>query len=257
MTAGDIRSRGESRLTDIRRDLDGLETSTPQDASALLRAVAALQLGLANVASQVSVLMNVHPALAARESCEAIQREGTTLSMSVAQSRPIYEALSKVDTATMDDPARRMVELTLQDMRRAGAHLDDQARERAQQLRLHITELAQAYGRNLRDDVRTVELPAAALEGTPADYRAAHPADSRGVVKVTTDPPDMAPLQTYSKDAPARHALAKANYDRARGNIEIFDQLRRARHDLAQQLGYPDFAAYNLQDKMMASPERL
>ena len=179
MTAGDIRSRGESRLTDIRRDLDGLEKNAPQDANTLLRAVDALQLGLANVASEVSVLMNVHPDLAARESCEAIQREGTTLSMRVAQSRPIYEALSKVDTAVMDDPARRMVELTLQDMRRAGAALDDQARERAQQLRLRITELSQAYGRNLRDDVRTVELPSSALEGTPADYRAAHPRSTK------------------------------------------------------------------------------
>ena len=255
ITADDIRSRGESRLTDIRRDLDSLEKSAPKDVNTLLRAVDALQLGLSNIASQVSVLVNVHPDVAAREACEAIQREGTQLSMLVSQSRPIYEALSRVDVAAVDGPMRRMVELTLQDMRRAGAALDDQARERAQRLRMRITELAQAYGRNLRDDVRTVELPASALEGTPADYRASHPADSRGMVKITTDPPDMAPLQTYSMDASARLALAKAYYDRARGNVELFDQLRRARHELALTLGYADFA--NLEDKMMASPERL
>src|SRR5438105_12164930 len=102
MTADDIRSRGESRLTDLRRDLDRLEKSAPKDANALLRAVDALQFGLSNVASQVSVLVNVHPDLAAREACEAIQREGTTLSMRVAQSRSIYEALSNVDVTRLD-----------------------------------------------------------------------------------------------------------------------------------------------------------
>ena len=257
MTAAGIRAQGDAWLREAGDRLATLEGAPPDGRDALTREIDRIQLLLTNAASSVSVLVNVHPDVAARETCEALQREATQLSVRFSQSRPIYDALSKIDRRGLDGTAQRMVALTLQDMRRAGAHLDEAARAKAQQLRLRITELSQAYGRNLRDDVRTIALPASALDGTPADYRAAHPADANGMVKITTDPPDMTPLQTYAKSAAARLAIAKAYFDRARGNIEVFDELRRARHELAQVLGYPSFAAYNLEDKMMASPANL
>jgi len=257
MTADDIRSRGEMRLADARERLAQLESSPPRERAALLAAIDELQLALTNVSSQLGVLVNVHPDLGAREACEAIQVEATQLNVRVGQSRPIYDALTAVSLDGLDGPARRAIELTLLDMRRVGVALDEAARTQAQQIRSRITTLSQAYSRNLRDDVRTVELSASALDGTPGDYRAAHPADARGMVRVTTDPPDMAPLMAYSKDATARLALSKAYYDRAPGNIEVFAQLRAARHELAVTLGYPNWAAYNLEDKMMASPENV
>ena len=257
MTADDIRSRGDSALADAAKTLTWLETTPPKERDALLRAVDGLQLALTNAASQVSVLMNVHPDLAAREACEAIQAESTKLGVRFHQSRPLYDALSAIDRSALDPRAQRALDLTLMDMRRAGVALDETKRAKAQELRSRITTLSQTYGRNLRDDVRTVELPASALEGTPADYRAAHPAGPGGTVKITTDPPDMAPLMAYSTDRAARLALSKAYYDRARGNIQVFEQLRAARHELAVTLGYRSFAHYNLEDKMMASPENL
>lgn len=256
MTAEDIRSRGDSRLLDARERLAKLEAGAPSDPIALLRAVDDLQLALTNVASDISVLVNVHPDLGAREACERIQQRSTELGMRVLQSRPIYDALSAVSPDGLDAHAARARELTLRDMTRAGVALDPARRAKAQELRARVTQLSQAYARNLRDDVRTVELPATALDGLPADYRVGHPA-ADGHVKVTTDPPDMAPVMAYSRDKAARLGLARAYFDRARGNIEVFDQLRAARHELAVTLGYPSFAAYNLEDKMMASPDNL
>ncbi len=257
MSADEIRSRGEARLADARERLARLEERASRDRDALLHAVDELQLVLTNAASEVGVLKEVHPELAAREACEAIQISSTRLSTEVLQSRPLYDALSAVSLGTLEGPARRAVELTLRDMRRAGVALDPVSKRRAQELRTRITELTQAYGRNIRDDVRTVELPATALDGLPADYRATHPADARGMVRITTDPPDMSPLMTYSKDKAARLALARAYYDRAPTNIDVFDALRAARHELAVTLGYPTWAAYNLEDKMAGTPERV
>jgi thimet oligopeptidase len=257
MTAQDISSRGEARLADTRERLAKLEADPPRDSMALLRDVDAMQLALSNAASDLGVLVNVHPDLAAREACEAIQVQATKLNVRILQSRPIYEALTAIDKGALDAHARRALDLTLQDMRRAGAGLDETARAKVLHIRQRITELSQSYARNLRDDVRTVELPSSALKDLPADYRDAHPADGSGTVKITTDPPDMTPLMTYSMDKSARLALAKAYYDRARANIEVFEQLRAARNELATTLGYASFAAYNLEDKMMASPENL
>ncbi|MEK7861704.1 MAG: M3 family metallopeptidase, partial [Chloroflexota bacterium] len=229
----------------------------PRDRDALLRAVDELQLLPASAASEVAVLKEVHPDVAARETCERIQVESTKLAMRVSQSRPIYDALSAIDRASLDPAARRAVELTLRDMKRAGVALDEGTREMALELRARITTLSQTYARNIRDDVRTVALRATALDGLPADYRAAHPADANGTVRVTTDPPDMSPLMRYSKDKAARLALARAYYDRAPANVEVFEALRAARHELAVTLGYRSWAEYNLEDKMMASPANL
>jgi thimet oligopeptidase len=254
MTAEDIRSRGESRLADARKRLAKLESDPPRDRDALLGAVDELQLALVNAASEVGVLKEVHPDVAAREACEAIQVESTKLGVLVAQSRPIYDALSSIDLDALDATVRRAVELTLRDMKRAGVALDEATRDKAQALRATLTTLSHTYGRNIRDDVRTVTIPASALDGMPADYRSAHPADAQGMVRVTTDPPDMSPLMAYSRDKAARRALAQAYYDRARENLAVFEELRAARHELATTLGYRSWAEYNLEDKMAASP---
>ena len=256
MTADDIRAKGEARLAEVLERLVRLEAETPRDTRTLLREVDELQLGLTNSASELSVLVNVHPDLPARDACETLQQEATRLGVRFHQSRPIFDALSAIDTAPLDAHARRAVELTLMDMRRAGVTLEPEKKKRAQELRERITELSQTYGRNLRDDVRSVEVPAGALDGLPADYRAAHPV-TNGTARITTDPPDMAPVMAYSKDKAARLAVARAYFDRARGNIGVFAQLRAARHELALTLGYPSWAAYNLEDKMMASPANL
>jgi len=249
-----VHDRGAALLTQARAALAAIESGPPSGAADLLRHVDELQLMLLNASSEVGLLAEVHPDLAVREAAEALQREATRLQTAACQSAAIHRALAAIGVAALDGPARRMVELTLRDMRRAGAALDATGRERTQELRERITTLSQDYSRNIRDDVRTVELPPAALDGLPADYVAAHPVRD-GVVRVTTDPPDMSPLMAYSRDRAARLTLATAYEDRAPGNRAVFEALRQARHALATLLGYPSWAAYNLEDKMAGSPE--
>ena len=249
-----VHERNAALIGRARGLLEQLEQQPPAAPADLVRAVDELQLVLLNAGSEVSLLSEVHPDLAVRETAEAIQREVTRLATAVNQSSGIHRSLTAIDPAALDAPARRMVELTLRDMRRAGAALDAAGKERAQALRERITALSQDYSRNIRDDMRTVELPAAALDGLPADYVAAHPVRD-GVVRVTTDPPDMSPLMAYSRDRAARLALATAYQDRAPGNREVFEALRLARHELAVLLGYPSWAAYNIEDKMAGTPE--
>ena len=254
--AARIHQRNAALIARARALSAALEVRTPAAPADLIRQVDELQLTLLNAASEVGLLSEVHPDLAVRETAEALQREVTRLATATSQSATVHAALAAIDIAALDAPARRMVELTLRDMRRAGADLDRTGQQRAQGLRERITALSQDYSRNIRDDMRTVELPPSALDGLPADYVAAHPVRD-GVVHVTTDPPDMSPLMAYSQDPAARRALATAYQDRAPGNLEVFEALRSARHELAALLGYPSWAAYNIEDKMARTPEEV
>ena len=254
--AARIHQRNAALIARARALLAALEERTPAAPADLIRQVDELQLTLLNAASEVGLLTEVHPDLAVRETAEALQREVTRLATATSQNATVHAALAAIDLAALDAPTRRMVELTLRDMRRAGAALDGTGQQRAQELRERITALSQDYSRNIRDDMRTVELPRSALDGLPADYVAAHPVRD-GVVRVTTDPPDMSPLMAYSHDPAARRALATAYQDRAPGNLEVFEALRSARHELAVLLGYPSWAAYNIEDKMARTPEEV
>ena len=255
-TAARIRARNAGYIARARELLAELEARTPADPAELIRQVDELQLVLLNAGSEVGVLSEVHPELAVRETAEALAREASRLATAVNQSATVHAALAALDRDALDAPARRMVELTLRDMRRAGAALDPGGQQRAQALRERITALSQDYSRNIRDDVRTVSLPPSALDGLPDDYIAAHPVRD-GAVRVTTDPPDMTPLMAYSRDRSAREALSRAYHDRAPGNRAVFEALRLARHELATLLGYPSWAAYNIEDKMARTPEEV
>jgi thimet oligopeptidase len=95
------------------------------------------------------------------------------------------------------------------------------------------------------------------LAGLPEDYRRAHPAGQDGTVRISTNPPDMQPFMTYSQSAKARRALARESADRAPGNVDVLRDLTRTRHELATLLGYPTWAHYLVEDRMVATPEAL
>ena len=123
-TVATITERNAALLARARDLFAGLDAQTPAEPRALIEQVDELQLVLLNAGSEVGVLSEVHPDLAVRESAERLAREVTRLSTSVNQSARIHDALAELDAGALDALERRMVELTLRDMRRAGAALD-------------------------------------------------------------------------------------------------------------------------------------
>ena len=117
---------------------------------------------------------------------------------------------------------RRLAELVRLDMRRAGVELGPAERERARDLRATLTKLAQDHARNIRDDTRHVPLESdRELAGLPEDYRSAHRPDADGVIRISTNPPDMQPFMTYAHSGRARLELHRASADRAPANVDV------------------------------------
>ena len=123
-------------------------------------------------------------------------------------------------------------------------------------LQEELVRIGQEFDRNIREDVRTVELPPAALAGLPEDYVSAHKPGPDGKVRITTDYPDLLPFMTYAKDASAREKLWRTNRSRAfPKNTEVLQRLLERRHELATLLGYAHWAAYATEDKMIRSDQ--
>ncbi len=245
----------------VRRDLDEARALAerakslgPGDPIAVLRAFDGAFGAVSEAAARSSLARNVHPDPAMRDVAEAQEREVDALATTLSLDRELYEALAAVDPRGEDDATRHLVEKGLRDFRRAGVDRDEATRERIRALRDELVRIGQEFGRNVKDDVRRIELDPSELEGLPEDWRRARPPGPGGKVTVTTDPADYVPFLTYARSGRAREALWRLY--RLRGhprNVEVLSRMLARRAELARVLGYPSWAAYVTEDKMIGS----
>ena len=257
ITAPQLESRDRERLARATELLSQIERAMPPfTIASVLEPLNQLHVELSNISAEAGVYTAMHPDRAVRDIAEQMQREAIDLGQRALQSKRLYDALAAV--AATDPLDTRFVELVRQDMKRAGAEVSDADRAKARELRSTLTKLGQDHARNIRDDTRHITLDGQhELEGLPADYVKAHQPGPDGKIVITTNPPDMTPFMTYAKSERARKALQRESNDRAKPNVEILQQLTTTRHELARLLGYPTWAHYNLEERMVGTPERL
>ncbi len=246
------RTRAADGLTRARQLVEDLRAAAPTDALTVLRAWDGISLILDDVGGPASLLANVHPVEAVRTRCEEALVALDQLSTELGQDRELYEIVHRADPAGLDPTEARLLEKTLSDFRRAGVDRDDATRARLTAINARLTTLTQDVARAVRDDVRTVRVPPERLAGMPADWLTEHPADEDGLVTVTTDYPDAMPVRTFAEDAGVRRDLAVAFLER--GHPENDERLREMfdlRHELATLVGYPDWATYDAEVKMI------
>lgn len=238
----------------LRSHLLGLNAGAGQQA--ILEAYDTLTSHVQLAAARASVARNAHPEAAMREVADACEQEAEKLSSELALDRGIYDALAAVDVSKLDPTTRHWVERALSELRRAGVDRDEATRQKIQGLNETLIKISQEFGRNIREDVRHVDLEPAQLAGMPADYVEAHPVREDGTVRITSDYPDYVPFMAYATDAKAREALWRAYRKRGHpANIAVLQRLIDTRQELATTLGYPHWAAYVTENKMVKTAE--
>jgi thimet oligopeptidase len=207
---------------------------------------------LGNAAAQASLLRNVHPSAEVRDAAERDEQDIDAFQTGLSRDRGLYDALARVDLAGADAATRWMVEKGLRDFRRAGVDRDDATRARVRELRDELVRIGQEFGRNVRDDVKELRVDPAELAGLPEDWLRARPAGPDGKVGVTTDATDYVPVVTWAESAGLRERLWRLQRQRAHpANLEVLARMLSRRAELARLLGYPTWAAYATEDKMI------
>jgi len=209
---------------------------------------------IAEVSARSSLARNVHPDPELRKVAEKCEQEAEELSSALALDPRLYAALRALEEEGLDPASRHLLHKALRDFRRAGVDRDEATRARVKALRDELVRIGQEFGRNIKDDVRSLAFEPGELEGLPDDYVRAHPPGPDGKVRITTDNTDYVPFITYARSGKAREALWRLY--RLRGhpaNLEVLTRLFSRRAELAALLGYPSFAAYATEDKMIGS----
>jgi thimet oligopeptidase len=245
----------DGRLAHARRLLEQLTASKgPRTVENTLRVFDDVQLELDAVAQQAQLIQSVHPDANTREVAEKVSQHASTLNTEMSLNRGVYDAISALDVTRADPETKYYVSRLLRDFRLAGVDKDDATRKRIQTLRDELTELGQAFDRNIRTDLRTVKTDARELEGLPRDYVARHKPDANGRITLTIDYPDSLPVFSYAKDEDLRKRMFMEYNNRAYPkNIEVLDKLIERRAELAKLIGYDTWADYITADKMVGT----
>ncbi|WP_224364037.1 M3 family metallopeptidase [Hyalangium versicolor] len=254
-TPDEFRRASEAALATARSGIERLKSLTaPRKPREALEVFDEATAALSDASARASVARHSHPDAALRQASETAEQELEKLATEISLDRGVYDVIASLEVSAEDAATKKWVEKLLRDFRRAGVDRDEATRARVKELQEELVRIGQEFDRNIRQDVRTVELSPSALEGLPEDYVRAHPPGADGKVRITTDYPDLVPFMTYAKDGSAREKLWRANRTRAYpSNVEVLQRLLLRRHELATLLGYANWAAYATEDKMIRS----
>ncbi len=246
----------DARLAHAAQLLDGLVAVTgARTVANTLRPFDDVQLELDAVGSQAGLIQAVHPDETFRQAAERIYRKVSTVATQVSLNRGAYDSLNGLDVSGADAETKYFVQRTLRDFRLAGVDKDDGARKRIQTLRDQLTQIGQAFDRNIREDLRTVTAKSEAdLEGLPRDFITRHKPDANGNITLTIDYPDSLPVFSYARNEDLRKRMFMEYNNRAYPkNLAVLDQMIATRAELAGLIGYGNWADYITADKMVAS----
>jgi len=210
---------------------------------------------LDSAGAQAALMEVVHPDKSIRDAAEKVTQRVSSFNTALSLNRAVYDALSALDVNHADPATRYYVERTLRDFRLAGVDKDDATRARIKALRDELVLIGQDFDRNIRTDVRTISVKdVSELEGLPADYISRHKPGADGVIKLTTDYPDSLPVFTYAKSDDLRKRMYFAYNNRAfPQNMDVLNRMVARRHELANLLGYSNWADYITANKMVGN----
>ena len=182
----------------------------------------------------------------------------TQYSTQLSQNIDIYKAYKEIalnEVTTLTSEQQRVLELNTQNFELSGAHLDEKTKTRLQEINLKKSELANQFSQNLLDATNAYEYiitDEKDIESLPQSEIEAAKFEDNGVTKYrfTLQMPSYIAYMTYGKNREIREELYKAYVSRAPQNGKIIDELLALRHEMAQLLGFTNYAEYSLASKM-------
>lgn len=162
---------------------------------------------------------------------------------------------------------RMLLDKTYEGFERSGATLDEKGKQEFRRITGRLAEMTIRFSQNLLKDTNDFFLhitEESELEGIPAMHReaAAHEAKERNLEGwvFTLHAPSFMPFMMYASNRKYREELYRAyhtrcTHDNDNNNFKVVTEIVNLRRELAQLLGYSNFAEFALKRRMARTPE--
>ncbi|GJL92540.1 M3 family metallopeptidase [Hyphococcus sp.] len=181
-----------------------------------------------------------------------------------ARVKAVYEG---DEMAKLRPDQKRLVWLTYDGFASNGATLEGAAKERYAEINKRLAELHNKFGDNVLHDEEeyAIYFDADGAAGLSESFLAAAKAaaDAKpgsGAYAITNTRSSMDPFLTYSQNRPLRKQVWEMYYSRGDhgdeyDNNAIIAEILQLRDERVKLLGYPNYGAWRLQNRMAKTPE--
>lgn len=174
---------------------------------------------------------------------------------------------------SLDAAQRRTVENALRDFRLAGVDLPADKKARYGEIQSRLSMLSNQFSNNVLDatqawhkDIDSLETLAGVPDSALETLKANAEAKGQAGYRITLDFPSFYPVVSYADNRELRREVYTAFVTRASDegpdagkfdNAVLMEEILALRHEIAQLLGFANYADYSLATKMAESPEQV
>ena len=208
----------------------------------------------------------------AHDSCLPLLSDYSTF---VGQHKGLFDAYQSLRNSDefeqLTEAQQKLINDTLRDFHLSGVDLDEEKKQRYAKISSRLSDLSSQFSNNLLDATHAWHChitDEARLAGLPESVReaAAEAAGDQGGWLFTLDIPSYLPVMLYAEDRELRREMYYAFTTRASetgpnageyDNSSIMDETLALRHELAELLGFNNYAEMSLHTKMADEPTQV
>ena len=207
----------------------------------------------------------------AREITPMLSAHRDNISLNTSLFKRIKAVYNQRNLMNLNHDQLRLVEKIYKDFERNGANLQEDQQAELRKLNEKLSMLTLKFGENTlaetNKNFKMVVDNMEDLKGLPNDVitaaaELAKKAGQEGKWIFTLQKPSMLPFLQYAENRNLREKLYKGylnrgNYNNAFDNKQVIADIIKLRDQRAKLLGYPNYAAYVVDDNMAKTPENV
>lgn len=228
----------------------------------------------------LDILSNIFFNLNSAETNDEIQRIAqevspllTAFSSKISQNTQLFERIKKVydekEKYSLNDEQQMLLNETYKGFVRSGALLNDEDKKQLEKINMELSVKSLQFGQNLLESTNAYSkhiTDKESLKGIPASVleQYAEEAKERGLegYVITLQYPSYIPAMTYAENRDLRKELSlasgKKSFDGSESdNKNLIKEIIQLRIQKAALLGYENYAAYVLEERMAQSPQKV
>jgi len=255
-SAAELTAASDAALAEARRRIDAIAGIPLEraDAKSILDAWDRTNIVLEDAFGPVSLLNSVHPEKDVRDAADLALVQESIFMTEVFQNEALYERVRAVVPHSIAQQQLRKD--LLEAFEDSGVSLAPEKRQRFKEISERLTELAQEFARNIRENKTTVRFTAEECEGLPQSYLDRVQRAEDGSIVIGFDYPDYQPFMMNAKSEEARRRYYVANTNRGTArNLEVMNEIVRLRKEIADLYGVPSYAHYVTKRRMVENPD--
>ena len=228
-------------------DLEKLLKVTPKTYKNFMKPFMELQFIINEFFVPVSHINLVNDSDVSRKVYPIILMKITTYFTELMQRDDIYLALKEISKTELNSVQKKVINDNILQFELLGVHLEGDKKNRIKDISLKLAELSDQYSKNLLDATNEFELKLkddSYIKSMPKSDKSLALQDDKSYI-FTLQAPSYISFMTYCDNRDLRKEIYKAYMTRAANNSKLIEEILSLKKEMADILGYKNYAAMN------------